>query len=171
MRCLDRVVGWAGWVITQTWSLRIEILKVINDSSHGKMPPCHYGTQFLRWGAQPGNTCRAMKEREQEEDSLLLDLNIVSGNKYCFSEAFFSQEWCSFLAHCRLFHASTLFYQKHNYQEGQPAQGSIERGPFPLKMFLGMGNGKPLLLHSWWPAMLSWGDRTHACSHGLWQLI
>lgn len=92
-------------------------------------------------------------DREQEEDSLQLDQKIMSGNKYCFSEASFSQERCPFLTHSRLLHASILFYQKHNYQEGQPACDSIESGPFPLKIILGMENEKLLLLHRWWPAM------------------
>lgn len=165
MRCLDRAVSWAGWVIIQTWSLRMEIIKVIDDSSHGKMPPCHYGTQFLRWGAQPGDTVQGNEgEREQEEDSLLLHQKIMSGNKYCFSEASFSQEWCPFLSHSRLFHASVLSYQEHNYQKGQPAQGSIERGPFPLKMFWGWEATPPPQL----VAAVLW---TPAYSHGLWQLL
>lgn len=71
----------------------MEIIKVINDSSHGKIPPCHYGIGLLRGGAQPGDTVQGHEgDREQKEDSLLPDQRIMLGNKYCFSEASFSQE-------------------------------------------------------------------------------
>lgn len=140
MRCLDRVVGWAGWVIIQTWSLRMENIKVINDSSHGKMPPCQWGTQLLRRGAQPGDQCRTMKETESRKSTLCYlirrlyqETNIVS-----VRPPFHRSDVPSWLT---LSFSMPLFFSTRNTicRKDSQHKTPLGEGPFPWRCSWGWG--------------------------------